>query len=268
MDIAQLRKKPHLSVSSINTYMDCGLLYKFSRVDKVKPEFVSDNLVFGSCLHRVLAEYNQEKMMGNILSSDDLTQLFKKDWEKSINETQNIQYSKSKNHLILLDQGIKMLTEFKKSVPENNTTVIAIEEPFEFYINGLDIPLIGIMDLVEEDEDRTVIITDYKTSKRGISLDEVDSSFQLTIYYTAAKKNGYANRDIHLKFDCLIKTQKPRFEQIFTRRSHHQAMRALKKVKCVWDGIQKGIFIPNEGSWRCHGCAYKSYCNDWLGGDE
>ena len=66
MDILELRKQPHLSVSSINSYIDCSLMYKFSRIDKLKPDFLSDNLVFGSCIHRILAEFNQEKMIGNI----------------------------------------------------------------------------------------------------------------------------------------------------------------------------------------------------------
>lgn len=270
MDIAQLRKKPHLSVSSINTYMDCGLLYKFSRVDKVKPDFVSDNLVFGSSIHRMTAEFNQEKMIGNILSSDDLADLFKKDWEKSAKDNPAISYGKKNSYHALLDQGIKLLTEFINNVPETDNTILAIEEPFEFYIKGLDIPLIGIIDLVEEDPYRSLIITDYKTSKKALSQNEVDQSFQLTIYYIAAKKNGYAHRDINLKFDCLIKTQTPKFEQIYTCRSNDQTVRALKKIKYVWDGIQKGVFIPNDGSWKCAGCNYKSYCDEWFkeqGGD-
>ena len=48
MDIKELRKQPHLSVSSINSYIECGLQYKFSKIEKQKPDFLSDNLVFGS----------------------------------------------------------------------------------------------------------------------------------------------------------------------------------------------------------------------------
>ena len=264
MDITELRKQPHLSVSSINSYIDCGLQYKFSRIDKLKPDFLSDNLVFGSCLHRVLAEFNQEKMMGNILSSKQIENMFKTDWEKSAKDNPDIQYSKGKTYRILLNQGIKMLQEFMKRIPENDATIVAIEEPFVFHIEGLEIPLIGVMDLVEEDEDGSLTITDYKTSKRSMAIRDVDSSFQLTVYYTAAKANGYADREINLKFDCLIKTQKPKFEQIYTERSSDHSAKAIKKIKQVWDGIQKGVFIPNDTSWRCWSCSYKSYCNEWF----
>jgi hypothetical protein len=41
MELKELRKKPHLSHSSINMYMECGLQYKFSKIDKLKPQFVA-----------------------------------------------------------------------------------------------------------------------------------------------------------------------------------------------------------------------------------
>lgn len=202
--------------------------------------------------------------MGNILSSDEIENMFKTDWEKSAKDNLDIQYSKGNTYRTLLNQGVKMLQEFMKRVPENDATIIAIEEPFIMRIEGLDIPLIGIMDLVEEDEDGTLTITDYKTSKRSMAISEVDSNFQLTVYYTAAKANGYADREINLKFDCLIKTRTPKFEQIYTERSSDHSAKAIKKIKLVWDGIQKGVFIPNDTSWRCHGCSYKSYCDEWF----
>ncbi len=33
MVLYELRQKPHLSASSIGDYIDCGMLYKFGRVD-------------------------------------------------------------------------------------------------------------------------------------------------------------------------------------------------------------------------------------------
>lgn len=264
MDIFELRKQPHLSVSSINSYLNCSLMYKFSRIDKFKQDYLSDNLIFGSTIHKVLAEYNQEKMIGNLLSFEDLEEIFRKEWEDAAKDNDEIQYSKNVSYRILLNQGIKMLQTFIDRVPENNATIVAIEEPFIFNIEGMDIPIIGIMDLVEEDEDGTLTITDYKTSKRSMAIRDVDNSFQLTVYYTAAKANGYADRDINLKFDCLIKTQKPKFEQIYTARLDIHSLRAIKKIKHVWDGIQKGVFIPNDTSWFCSYCSYKSYCNEWY----
>ncbi|MFC1881529.1 PD-(D/E)XK nuclease family protein, partial [Thermodesulfobacteriota bacterium] len=105
---------------------------------------------------------------------------------------------------------------------------------------------------------------DFKTSARAYSVDEVDKNFQLLIYYMAARANGYADREIILKFDTLIKTKKPRFEQYFTVRSEIDEIRAIKKIQAVWNGIKSGVFVPNDTSWRCSGCAYKTACDEYL----
>ena len=133
---------------------------------------------------------------------------------------------------------------------------------------GVPIPIIGAMDLVEEDTAGTLIITDFKTSSRAYSKDEISSNQQLTTYQIAAKHNGYADREILLKFDCLIKTQKPKFEQYWTTRCELDERRLIKKAAMVWDGISKGIYIPNDLSWKCKGCAYKQACDAYLEGEE
>jgi len=45
MSLHDLRQKPHLSASSIGDYIDCGMLYKFGRVDRLLREFVADHYI-------------------------------------------------------------------------------------------------------------------------------------------------------------------------------------------------------------------------------
>ena len=54
---------------------------------------------------------------------------------------------------------------------------------------------------------------------RAYGRDEVDNNMQMTVYQLAAKANGFADREILLRFDCLIKTMKPKFETYYTVRS-------------------------------------------------
>jgi putative RecB family exonuclease len=124
------------------------------------------------------------------------------------------------------------------------------------------------MDLVEEDSAGTIIISDFKTSGRAYSKDEVDQNQQLTMYQIAAKHNGYADREILLRFDTLIKTNIPKFEQYWTTRSELDERRLIKKAAQVWDGISKGVFVANDTSWKCKGCAYKQACDDYLEGEN
>ena len=118
MDIKELKSKPHLSATSIRTYIECGLSYRFSHIDRIKPEFIPDSLVFGSVIHKTLAELNNVKMMGNKLPLIDF--------------------------LSYLIDGKDLLSTYYQKTPDDHYRIIAIEEPFSFSIPDLPIPIIGI----------------------------------------------------------------------------------------------------------------------------
>ena len=264
MDIMELKKEPHLSASAINDYVDCGLQYKFGRIDRLPLEFISDALVYGSVIHKALEEFHREKMLGNVLSTKDLHRMFEKHWRQEAEGREDIQYTKGKSFDMLLMEGKELLTTYYEKRPKDDFHVVAIEEPFSFTLPGLPVPIIGVQDLVEEDESGTLIIVDWKTSSKAYSRDEVDKNLQLGIYQMAAKQNGYADREILLRFDCLVKTKTPKFEQYYTTRTEIDERRIQKKVLQVWEGISKGLFIPNDTSWKCKGCSYKNYCDEWF----
>ena len=88
---------------------------------------------------------------------------------------------------------------------------MAIEEAFSFTLPG--VPNILSSELwtwLKRTAAGTIIITDFKTSGRAYSKDEVDQNQQLTMYQIAAKHNGYDDREILLRFDTLIKTKTPK----------------------------------------------------------
>ncbi len=266
MNLSELRSAPHLSASSIGDYCECSLLYKFGRVDRLPMEFKSDALEFGTCIHKVLEVYYLEKMSGHRLSLKDIHRLFETTWTKIAEGRTDIKYAAGKDFKTLLMLGKDLFSVWYQKQPKDDFKVLAIEEPFTCNLPDIPIPIIGAMDLVEEDDAGTVIITDFKTSGRAYNVSEVDQNQQLTIYQIAAKKNGLADREILLKFDTLIKTKTPRFEQYWTTRSDIDERRIVTKVKQVWNGISKNVWVPNDGSWRCKNCSYKTACDEFLEG--
>jgi putative RecB family exonuclease len=64
----------------VSDYIDCGLLYKLARIDKVKPDFRSDGLEFGTVIHKVLAEFYQERLAGNKLPLKEIQANFEWYW--------------------------------------------------------------------------------------------------------------------------------------------------------------------------------------------
>ena len=255
----------HLSASSIRDYMDCGLLFKFTRIDRLQFELKPSALIFGTVIHRVLAEFNEERMNANILSSEELKRRFEEYWQGSVSQENNIKYKDGQNANTLLIEGKMLLDAYYHSYPRDNFRILGIEEPFQFNIEELNLPIHGVMDLIEEDADGTIIVTDYKTAAKAYTADEIDKNFQLTLYNMAAKRAmGYGDREILLKFDCLIKTKTPKFAQYYTTRDEIAEHRAIRKIGAVWEGIQNEVFIPNDGGWRCKDCAFKSHCDGWF----
>ena len=203
-------------------------------------------------------------MVESELTLKEIHQSFEDYWRSKAEGNDDIKYSKSKDFETLLMGGKELLTVWYNKVPKGDFKVLGIEEPFSFTLPGLPIPIIGAMDLIEEDEAGTIIITDFKTSGKSYSADDVNKNTQMTIYQLAAKANGFGDREILLRFDCLIKTKTPKFEQYWSTRSEIDERRIIKKIISAWNGISKGVFIPNDTSWRCHNCGYKTACNDWF----
>src|SRR4030043_1928228 len=171
MELFELRKEPHLSASAVNDYIDCGLLYKLGRIDKRPIEFRSDSLEFGGSIHKVLEEHYRMKMEGKILSAKELHQIFEKHWRETAEGKEDIQYSEGKDFKTLLLEGKELLSVYRNKIPEDNFKIIGIEEPFSFTIEGCPIPIIGAIDLIEEDDSETLLITDWKTSGRAYLTD-------------------------------------------------------------------------------------------------
>jgi putative RecB family exonuclease len=271
MELSRLRKAPHLSASGVNEYVECSLLYRFGRIDRLPMEFVAAELEFGTVIHKVLEEFYRTKMIGEKLLLKDLHQQFKTLWKKSTTERQDIQFQEGQNAEVLSMLGVDLLTVGFDKLQEDNFQVIAVEEAFSFALPGISAPIIGAIDLLEQDESGTLIITDFKAIGRAYSIDEVDRNQQLTIYQMAMKRNGHACHEILLKFDCLIKAKKsPKFESYWTTRSETDEIRMERKIRQVWSGISKGVFVPNDTSWKCPRCHYRKACDEWFlkGGDE
>jgi len=264
MDIQTLRQQPHLSASSINDYVECGLLYKLGKIDQVQPEYTSDALLFGSTIHKILELFYLAKKGKMKLALEFLHQEWETQWQDTVNQHPDIRYKDGENFESLLLQGQQLLAAYYQDVPQDSFKVLQTEYPFSFTMEGVPVPIIGVMDLIEEDDGGNVVITDFKTSSRAYSTDEIDKSFQLTVYHMAARRNGFADREILLRFDCLIKTRTPKFQQYYTVRNEEDEQRAIKKIQSVWNGIQKGVFVPNDTSWKCGYCSFQKQCRDWF----
>ena len=117
LDLTPHRARPHLSASSVGDYIDCGLLYKFGRIDKIKPEFKSDALELGSVIHLVLAEFYNQRKIGNKLLLKEIHESFEAFWRELAEDNPDIQYSEGKNFETLLLEGKRALDPLVQQAP-------------------------------------------------------------------------------------------------------------------------------------------------------
>jgi len=130
MNLSDLRQQPHLSASSIGEYVECSLLYKFGRIDRLPMEFKSDALEFGTCIHRVLEQYYSAKMIGEKMLLKDVHQIFETTWKGIAQDRDDIRYSGDNDHKALLMYGKDLLTTWYSKLPDDQFTILAIEEAF------------------------------------------------------------------------------------------------------------------------------------------
>jgi putative RecB family exonuclease len=264
MELSELRKKPHISISAINEYVECSLLYKFAKIDRIPFELKPDAMEFGTAIHRILEQFYLNKMTGYKMLLKDIHASFENIWKDIAEGRDDIEYTKGNTFQSLMMMGRDLLTVWYNKLADDNFTIIGVEEAFSLNIPDLPIPLIGCIDLVEADDSGTIIITDFKTSARSYSNDEVDKNQQLTTYQLAMKNHGYNDREILLRFDVFIKTQIKKVKQYYTTRSELDEQRLITKIHRVWDGIQKEVFLPNDLGWKCKNCHYKKACDEFL----
>ena len=112
--------------------------------------------------------------------------------------------------LSLVSQTIESYEDVWKKILKNKDGVpIGTEYSFEIVVPGTDVPMIGIMDLVIEEDPETIHIIDYKTGVKSQSYQECLNDIQVKMYSLAARrefiddihKKGYKYKNIILTFD-------------------------------------------------------------------
>lgn len=262
--IEELRKSAHLSASGITDFTTCPLLYRFSRIDKLESGFDSAELHFGSAIHKALERLYRFRMEGKKLFKPELLLEFEAAFMERVLDNPKVRFKDGKDFASMLAEGKALLEVYCEHYPQEQYKTLFVEEPFSFEVEGVDVPLVGVMDLVEEDPQGTIIITDWKTAARAYNTVEVDNNIQLLLYQMAVKQMGYEDREIILKFDVLLKLKTPKLTSYYTTRTEQDEDRFIRKVQMIAKGMEHGLYYPTNGNWKCSYCQYKeTACKNW-----
>src|SRR5438093_13427331 len=103
----------------------------------------------------------------------------------------------------------------------------AIEYPFAVTLSDpntgepLDVSLVGIVDLIESDDEGNLIIAELKTSSKRYADSQGENQLDGLIYAYAMNQLGFrtTNAETLIRYDVLVKTKSPAFQQIYFNKS-------------------------------------------------
>jgi putative RecB family exonuclease len=265
--LAQLRKTPHWSCSSIGTFMTCSLAWAFQYVYQLDRGPTPAALVFGGCFHRALGFLFRKTSVGESIAREAILDLFGDLLlqESKLSERE-ILYDDGDDLNSLTAKGRDMLEAYIKDLdPEER--VLGVDVAFSVPLedadgNALSKPLIGEFDAVVAAPTGVEIIVDWKTARARYAAPYVAHHLQPTCYLYAHRKLG-GRDDTGFRFDVVTKTKTPVVQKCPTERDPDSSSRLVELVRMIEKAARHECFIPNDQSWRCKGCEYSSACEAW-----
>jgi hypothetical protein len=233
---------PYLSFSRINRYLTCPESYRLYYVEGLRLRIQKANRVFGQLMHLTLAHLFNGKA--------EPVKFFLEVWDGL--EKVELTYGKKESWEKFKTSGDGLLRKFVAEELPRIRKVKAVEKPFRLEISSLDLPLVGVIDLVAEIDERNRV-TDFKTADKSYGPVDVVLSDQLTAYQLSEPQVE------ELALCVLVKTTEPKIEWYPTQRDSARLMEFLHKAGYVAREIKGGEFYKRTGI-HCSWCDFLQVC--------
>jgi len=245
----------HLSYSSISAYQLCARSWRYRYVDKVQTP-KSPNLAFGSAVHETVEHLIVSRHRGQ---SADVQATWAEKWAKQ--QSEDIAWDgelpeewANNGARILAHPTVQATIDQIVPLVEDNQPVV--EKRVELRVPGIDVPIIGFIDLITADG----VPCDFKTAARSWTQDQADKEMQVLFYLTALNQAGYTlNPELRFRHIVFVKTKTPQVQVIESRRKPADLFWLFNTIGDVWRGIQAEVFPPNPSAWKCS----EKWCEYW-----
>ncbi len=264
-----------LSYSSLRTYLECPLRWKFLYVDKL-PEAPRSYFSFGRTIHSVLEELVRPFLVPEAVprKSAGASQRRLDEWQAGEAMVEGHPQPLTKDQLLATYDrlwvregyaspeeehrykglGENLLLRYYDQFLEEHPRPVAIEEYLQSTLDG--IPVHGYVDRIDLTSRGGLEVLDYKTS-REMAAHEARQSDQLTLYQVLVE-NNYALPVEHLTLYHLRSLTPHRS----AARSPTTLAHLSQKVGEVADGIRSQRFDPTPGR-QCERCDFRALCPEF-----
>lgn len=252
-----MAKNIKLSATRIGSFLSCKQKYWFSYRKKL-PKLSNPSFKLGLAVHESLELAGQIlKEKGKISPADEKKVMQKYD-EISVREG----IEDMAVHIEGKDLVRKRLKKFLVG-----RKVLDLEIKFGFWgkDGGKDItskygvPLMGAIDKVEEYDDDTVLIIDYKTSKTAPTQAQMRTDVQLSLYNIVARQLYPNHKRVVLALDLL------KSDMLYTYRTEAEREEFELYLKHIYEAMiaLKEEDVKASLNMFCPWCDYKDYCSTY-----
>jgi putative RecB family exonuclease len=253
--LTTLSPPPHLSASSIGTFNQCNLKFKYNKIDLIQDDPTEATLL-GNFVHDVLEAFYAEPIETRTasLTKEIASHLWNNGWGERV-----APWVRDPDKLRIFRWNAWWCIE----------NLWKIEEPQEVFPAGLEhevnglvggVRIKGFIDRFSVNEDSTLTISDYKTGKVPKPHFSGDKFFQLQLYAYLLKEEGRGDTS---KLELLYLKEGKRLESFIDKTALISAETVVVKAKTEIDACcESGNFTPTR-SVLCDWCSYKTICPVW-----
>ena len=255
--LAALRDAPHVSVSSVKSYLLCPQRHFFRYHSRVEPSHRSVALIMGKSVHDSLEafyKYHQERKEDPV--AELLLDTFSASWRRGmLGDPPVLSEDVGRDK----DVGVGLVQTFYEQAPRPKE-VLGVEDAFALNLEGdpQGRLIVGAIDAVVVDQNDRVVVVESKTAKRRWPAVQLAHDFQVAVYQQAVRTMDIAQNPV-LRFDFLLKLKTPVVESAVVHRTVQQEEEALLIFKQVLRAVDAGIHYPVRG-WACTNCEYAHAC--------
>ncbi len=245
---------PHLSPSSIGTFNQCALKFKYSKIDMIKDDPTEATLL-GNFVHDVLE--NLYKLESQDRTHDSAKQIAAEMWDESWFERVKPWVRDGESMRLFRWKAWWCIENLWKIENPQTMTPLGLEHELNGKIAGVVIK--GFIDRFSK-EGSGYVISDYKTGKTPKANWVQDKFFQLVVYSHLLESTGVGKAE---SVELLYLKDGVSFKREVTDKMLLDVEKEVSEVKEKIDiSCQNEDFKPTK-SILCDWCSYRKVCPAW-----
>jgi hypothetical protein len=174
-------RKPTISPSKITTYLACPVKYRWTYVDDRGKWYLKAKSYysFGTTLHRVLERFHDSEGAG-VETTQELMAAYEESWMSAgftSGEEMAEAYGEGKQ---ILERHVE-----RSKLKPSTTKTLFVEKQIKLDMGPFN--LVGRIDRIDEHDDGTLEIIDYKTGWREVSASAISDDIAMSCYQLLVK---------------------------------------------------------------------------------